>query len=271
LQEDLHITLRRRISIIGSAEQSQKNTTKKISSSLKSFISNKEFKARQATTNALIDSNYTSEKKDKQKAFKDISNNITELSSNPDMLLEKITRKTIHLQDHIPNIANIATERAVSGLNFLNSKLPKPASNANGFSKFTKREFEPSELQLAKFERYLQAVENPMSVLDDLESGTLTREAAEAVQTVYPKLFSEIQNQTLEQLENNEEPISYAKRVQMSILLDINTDSSMLNQNIAKFQSSFIPEENQGPTPARADNVNFADREQTKQNQIAQK
>src|SRR5688572_31016634 len=55
------------------------------------------------------------------------------------------------------------------------------------------RPWSPSKVEIEKFARRIRATNDPVSVLDDLEAGTLTTEAAEALRVVYPSLFSEVQ------------------------------------------------------------------------------
>lgn len=273
----------RRTQILSAVERSNRKTTNSIQSKLDNFIKKSSLKpstaAKTTATRALIESNlsYDSNGKKpstKQKAFSNIQENLTKLSSNPEMLERTVSRRTIHLQNIMPNITSSAVQTATRGMQFLLSKLPKSATQDTIGTMFAKRKFEPSDFQLAKFEKYLNAVENPRSILDDLESGTLTREAAEAVKAVYPNLFQTIQTQVVEKLQDSEKAIPYAKRVQLGILLDLPSDSSLLPKNIALLQSNLQPEPTQvpgGPTAARADKLNISERRETKANRISQK
>lgn len=265
---------RRRLTILKSYEKANKSIDDTINTGIKGFFKDKKFNAIPAMKKAIMSSSYSlgeqdQKPKDKKEAFKNVQTRITELIANPEKLQETITRRTIHLSNNSPNTTAQLTMTAVKGLEFLNSKLPKQASN--NLNNFTKREFVPSELQLSKFERYLEAVENPMSTIEDLKSGTLTREASEAIQVVYPNIFMKMQENVISEIENSKEPVSYSKRLQLGILLNISTDPSMSGQNIAALQANLMVPTEQGPTPARADSINMAERADTKQNRIAQR
>lgn len=272
----LESDFRRRVSILSAVERQNRKVDSTITNGIKSFFKESAPAARSAAKKGLITSNLSTRLDDKKKAknrkqaFKNINDNILELTSNPDKLVNTIGKRTLHLSNIAPNITAAATQTAIRGVQFLASKLPKPTADAS-VNIFAKREFEPSDMQLAKFERYVEAVENPMSAVEDLKSGTLTREAAEAIKVVYPQIFAKLQENVINELQSSAEPVPYNKRLQLGVLLDIPTDVSLEPQNIAGLQSNLQPPEEQGPTPARADNVNFAEREETKQNRLAQR
>lgn len=279
----LESDMRRRIAVLSSVERQNKKVVNKINSGISNFIKASQLPARTAVTKALVSSNLSINEDTKRKpasraeAFENIKNNIISLSTNPIKVEEIVARRTVHLNNVAPNITAAAVETAIRGVQFLASKLPKSVTDVDPAPMFTKRTPQPSDFQLAKFERYLEAVENPLSAVDDLNTGTLTREAAEALQAVYPKIFSQIQEKTVNELQAQKDPVPYNKRVQLGILLDIPTDPSLQPENIAGLQENLalIAEQNapasRGPTPARADKLTVAERRETKANRIAQR
>ena len=62
----------------------------------------------------------------------------------------------------------------------------------------------------------------PLSILDDLRDGSLTREKVEAVKMTYPRIFAEIQARVLQGLADMKHPPSYRARGQLDLLLDLN-------------------------------------------------
>jgi hypothetical protein len=69
-----------------------------------------------------------------------------------------------------------------------------------------------------KFERYLRAVDDPTSILDDAEAGTLSPEGVEAVKMVYPRMYEMMQADLAARVENMPK-VSYKRRMQISALL----------------------------------------------------
>src|SRR5690606_34001635 len=103
----------------------------------------------------------------------------------------------------------------------------------------------------------------PLSVLEDIKKGTLTREHVEALQKVYPHLYNQIRVEVLEQLrDKSETDIPYNRRVLLSILLNIPGDASLLGKNIEALQANFLtPQEKE----AMAEQEQLATQEQLKQ------
>jgi hypothetical protein len=219
--------------------------------------------------------------KNRMEAFQTVSNNLSRLKTEPELLEKLIGRKILPMYEAAPRSAMTMIDTAVRGIDFLASKLPKPLTERG---MFRKHEFEPSEIQLRKFERYLTAVNNPMSVIEDFAAGTLTREGAEALQVVYPKIFQGLQQTVLAYGTEKNIVLPLQKRIQVGILLDIPSDISLQPKHLAALQQSFADQAeseqdsqaSQAPsqskaTPARADKLDRASREETKQNRIAQR
>lgn len=171
--------------------------------------------------------------KNTQQAFENISSNLNKLQ-NPDTLVDVVAKKTARVTNATPGVAAAMQERLATGVQFLNSKLPRVAVNPGVFS----RPHIPSSLELAKFSRYLQAVEQPLSVLQELKQGTLTREHVEALQVVYPELYKEIQFRVMSQIQEDPSAIPYSKKVQLGILLGVPADSSLQPENLMQLQQS---------------------------------
>jgi hypothetical protein len=112
--------------------------------------------------------------------------------------------------------------------------------------------YEPSSMELAKFENYIQVVDNPLSVLGDLEAGTLTQAHVEALRSVYPRLYSEIKQAILGQMQTKpESEFPYAKKAQFTILFGTPVDASLIGKNIMGLQQNFAVERQQEQTGAQ--------------------
>jgi hypothetical protein len=91
-------------------------------------------------------------------------------------------------------------------------------------------------MQVDRFMRYVRAVADPLSILDDLRDGTVTQEGAEAVRTVYPELFQDLADTILTELEGREEPLPYEERIRLGILLGAPTDPTLEPAFVAELQ-----------------------------------
>ena len=246
----LESDLRRKLTLLTSIEKSNIKINKKISSGVKNFFSQAKKAAVPTSTKVLLktqlslpqeDGRTRRKPKTKQEAFTQIAKNLNKFTEDPKELINHLSQNALRTSQAAPSAA-LAMEATVSkAIAFLREKMPKDGST--GSSLFN-RKWEPSSLELAKFERYLEAVENPISVVDDLESGTLTREAVEAVQEVYPDIYQRLQSEAISQISQNQD-IPYEKRIQVGILLNLPSDASLLPENITALQQTFSDEQQQ--------------------------
>ncbi len=248
---------KRKLVLLSNVEKANAVIGKKISTGLKSFVNNTKKVAVPASTKALLSSGFIQpintkkrkKVKTKKEAFEAISENLNKLVTDSDALSSYLERNQLIESQAAPNTGNAVNQSLITAISFLESKIPKdPAPGSGLFS----RKFEPSSLEIAKFERYLEAVENPTSVLNDLESGSLTREGVEAVKSVYPNLYNRIQNEAIEQISENQN-MEYSKRIQLGMLLELDSDSSLIAANITGLQQTFADKE-QAQTAAIKDN-----------------
>lgn len=247
--------LRRKMVVLSNVERANKQAINKVQTSVKNFLSNARNPARIASTSALINSNLAESRgerkkaKNKQEAFANYSERLQRFINDPEKMTREISRATLALGDAAPETSVMASEKMARALQFLNSKLPKPRYEVDIFGKGSK--YIPSSLELAKFERYVQAVESPLSVLDDLQAGTLTREHVEALQAVYPNLYERIRHQAMYEITNGEVQLPYNRKIQLGILLNIPADSSLTGANISALQQAFTNPEPSPQTPGQ--------------------
>jgi hypothetical protein len=103
----------------------------------------------------------------------------------------------------------------------------------------------PSDTEIARFARYVRAAEQPLSILHDLEAGTLTREAVETVKELYPKLYGQIGQSLFMRAAELRETVPYAARVQLSILFGKPVDATTRPDFVAEMQQTFAMLDNQ--------------------------
>ena len=161
--------------------------------------------------------------------------NVQRLATNLEHLHGTLTAQADALQDHAPNVTQamqIASARAVS---FLAAKVPHhPPMGIAG------AEWEPSQTEISTFTRYYEATENPAGVLKQAAAGTLTPEAVEAVQTVYPALYRHIQEAVVEKLASRHGAVPYQSRLMLSMLTGLDVDGSATGPAIAANQAALV-------------------------------
>jgi hypothetical protein len=136
-------------------------------------------------------------------------------TDNPDVAaaIEAVAlRKILYLQKHAP-------------------RMPPPGP-------LGMKPWQPSTSEIERFARRVRAAEDPATVIEDFEAGTLTPEAADTLRAVYPLMFAEVQTRLLTRAAELEAKLPYQKVLQASLLFDVPLDSSLLPQNVAALQEA---------------------------------
>jgi len=129
------------------------------------------------------------------------------------------------------------TQRA---LDHLYDGMPKPFSITEPFA--PKYQWLPSDFELNRFARKLQVIDDPLSVLEDLEAGTLTRDHMDTMKKVYPYFYEELRTRILQESGKNRN-FSYQQRLMLSIATGADLDSSIQPGNILNNQKIFMQQE----------------------------
>lgn len=143
----------------------------------------------------------------------DLADRLVEVVQDPERMHEVVEGMADPFDDHAPNLANDLRLATVNALTFLASKAPRRLQTAPGLEPL-----DPPASEVRKFERYMNAVNDPTSLMDDVLRGDVTAEAIEAVRTVYPQIFQMMQAQVAERI-NQARDLPYKRRMQISMLL----------------------------------------------------
>lgn len=178
---------------------------KKVVTKIKDFLSdNKDSAAAKAVSKLASGDEFDEEEK-----------NIIDNVMNAPHLEQKFSENLSGLDQHAPEISNSMKMGFIRGMQFLNSKLPQRPMDSFG------NRAEISSADIQKFNRYRQAVESPLSSLDQLKDNLLAPETTEALTAVYPKAFNEMRQELINQLANrkNDNALSFQKKMVISQFL----------------------------------------------------
>ena len=236
--------LKNKLMVLTDIERSNVRVQQKISSSISKFFKGKKFDKLPALSATLLTGNPLARKteneiaigrpKDEREAIKNMADNIDKIKDNP-VYMSKLMMDA-NLQSSAPQTYQQLRQVAGRAFVFLDSKLPRKTQNVNPF---IKKSYPISDQEIYKFKRYVQAVQNPMSVMKDLNGGVLSREGIEAVRYVYPNLYAEIQSKVYDSLEKSGGETTYKQRLQLGILMDLPTDLSLEPLSIQGLQSFY--------------------------------
>lgn len=200
---------------------------------------------------------------EQQKKFEKISSKIKDMSSNFQTGVDSLENATKDLHGVAPGISASLNTAAARATQFLAQKLPAQESP----SPFTEP-YKPSQSELSKFNRYYNVVEKPLSVLAQVKDGTLSKESMETLQTVYPKLYSQMQQAVMDQITTKmaKDPgsVPYRTKLMLSMFTGSDMSNSLKQQNISSAQQVFAMQAKQGPQKASSmSKIDVADQAMT--------
>lgn len=154
----------------------------------------------------------------------------------PDQLVDHLTNTHPQISQIAPNVAPHVFSAATSAIQYLNSKLPShgnelPQDKAPG----------PSPMQKRNWLDLHEVVNDPVSILKQVEKGTLNSNHLNALQSVYPDLHQEMVSKITEHLGSlsaKEKQIPYTKRMAISKFIGQPLDSTMTPQSFQAILSS---------------------------------
>lgn len=188
---------------------------------------------------------------------------IGSMVADADHFTQALSDHSDGLHQHAPQTAQALQMASSRAVQFLASKIPRRMFGGGPLAS----EYTPSAADVARFHRYYDAVDKPLSVIKQLAAGTDTPESREALHVVYPQLETQAQLALHEYLMAPGLPRPpYGARLGMSRLMGQSMDGSNTGPAILHNQMALAPKPQQGPkgaTPARADHVQFANRLQT--------
>ncbi len=204
-------------------------------------------------------------------AHMEFAQNLNQQMQDPDHFINTVTQETSPLYNVAPNITDGINLGIARASNFLQSKLP-PEVQGGVLNERTM----PSDADISKFQRYQHIVENPLQIYDQVKNGTITPEAVETLQTVYPKLYGNIKQAITENIMGLKNPneIPYQTKLSLSMLMGEPLDQSLKPNSIASNQqlTNIVVQNQQVPHPKRSKSKNpitLSERSQTSFQQAA--
>lgn len=186
--------------------------------------------------------------------------------SDPEIAHRTLVGANGEIDAHAPDTSQAMTLTMARAVAFLQGKVPQPPQQGP-----LAGEWQPSRADVARYARYWEAVNNPLVVLKQAAAGTLTPEAVEAVQVVYPELLAKVRQQLLQKLTSVRGPIAYQQRLMVSMVLGFDVDGSFspsaLAANTVAFAGAAQAAAGPGgpikPTAAGASHISVARRSLT--------
>lgn len=241
LKEGLDSNWLRTFKVLNYVEKSNQQSEKTIANTVKNFIAKNKEKAEPILTNQLLQTSLAkpeltkkSKAETKEQAYNQIKGNLETLHADTSSYMNRLADSVKDLQQSAPqtHIGTIAVlQRAQQ---FLLSKMPQELK-AKGV--LDKSQYKPNSVELAKFSRYVEAVEHPLTAIKQIQNGVFSPETAEALQTVYPNLFTKLQNTFMDYISSGDVRLDYKQKILISNVLKIPAESSF--NNLAALQATY--------------------------------
>ena len=143
--------------------------------------------------------------------------------ATPDAIHAALTDR-IHTSD--PAMSDAIIAQTIKGMQFLQSKAPKQTILPGMLP--GDGHWQPGKVAIEQFARYVQAVNDPASVIEGLAKGKLDMEGAETLRAVYPQLFAEAQQTLLQSAPKLQQTLPYAHRMALFVMYQIPLDGTMM-------------------------------------------
>jgi hypothetical protein len=191
-------------------------------------------------------------KRDPVAEARQASARIADLGTDGVGMTERISNMTQHLE---PRLASRMAQNITRAFAYAASKAPK-GQRPDPLSPTSRAPL--SQVDAEKFLRYVNAANNPGSVLDDMARGKFTREGIETLRAVVPTVYRDIQLAALDELTSRMakgEKVPFETRLRLGLLLSIPADPTLdpklrdfLQRNTAS-AVALAQQKTQGPNP----------------------
>lgn len=124
------------------------------------------------------------------------------------------------VEDVAPQMAIHISNKLMAIAAFLASKAPKPPPFDLLQPKSIPK-WKPTNQQTVSYLRYIRAVDKPLSVLEDIQNGSVNVEGVEVLRTLYPRIYQKVMMESLKSIADTEHPIPYNKRLMLSVMFGL--------------------------------------------------
>lgn len=191
------------------------------------------------------------------KAHDDFDNKkekINKFTQDYDHALNMLDKSTNHIYASAPEITGSLHQTTIRGAQFLAAKIPKTTDSFFG------KDSKPSPTELAKFDRYYQAVQEPVSIMKLIRNAAIMPEHIETLSAVYPKLYNEMKSEVMGELSYyqgiiGKGTIPYKTRMGLSQFMAEPLDESLRPQSVMANQAILsAPPPPEGGAPKKRTN-----------------
>ena len=154
--------------------------------------------------------------------------------------LDKTAEAIDPIAAHLPKTSGAFVKSSQRVMSYLATLLPKSTPGSTATPHLDTVEWSDSDK--ARFGRAVDIAHDPMTVLPELESGTITPDQAQGLRTMYPGLYTQMCDELANKLAAQKDPLSYEQRLSLSVFLGQPCDPSLEQTFIGTMQANFPTE-----------------------------
>jgi len=183
-----------------------------------------------------------SRKQSKNDAYKDQLTKLSQFMASPEAAMTKFIENTKDMRAAAPKLADALVQKQAAAVKYLYESAPKQSEPS-----VFKTEYKPSDQELSAWSRKFEIANNPLSILDELKHGSLTKEHVEALSVLSPNLHAEIKNKIIDYLTEHEGNVAYKDRVGISLIMGMPVEKTMRPDFVMAMQKAHQDPGGQGP------------------------
>ena len=147
---------------------------------------------------------------------------IEEMMANPELAIQRMAATTQGMNVFAPGITTHVSEKAMKGIQFLYKKAPMVQEDFFG------KKIPPSQYEMRKWAKYMKAVHQPMSVIEEFsKDGTVNPEGLEVLREIYPELHTKAVDSVIQLLPKLQKELTHEARVQLTLAFGIPVEKTM--------------------------------------------
>lgn len=164
----------------------------------------------------------------------------------PDQLANQISNITGSTFTNVaPNVNMAVGTQYAKTISFLQSKVPQdPLAGKSMF--YDKSGYQPPDSQISSFLRHVRAAEDPITVLNSIKDGSVTKEEVDTLKVIYPVMYQRLQDSIMNAIIDHGDQIPYKRRLVLGTMFNVPTDPTLDPAFINKMQTSATPGQTSG-------------------------
>lgn len=208
---------------------------------------------------------------DGQDWFAKASKQIIDIVSDPERFADLQEQQIAALTDNAPNTTDTIVMKQLQIYQYLASVMPKNPGNPMSI---LAPQWRPSEHEIEQFRDVVNVAQKPLSVLQNMRNGTVTRAQMQAVQALYPSLYRQMFTDVQQQLTKHATTLTYEQRLRLGALFP-GAEPTMSGDFVAAMSSTpaeaETKQDSQTYRPGGASKMTTGSRYETKLDNLARR